>query len=87
VDSATRSDAPGEQSVNFLTEPGTATPGGLHAQTGTLIFGEFEQTKVIRVPVLNDAVKEDAESFNVILSNPSAGTSLGSSRRSDHSSQ
>jgi hypothetical protein len=64
-------------SVSFATSNGTANSGTDYTATsGTLSFGIGETTKSITVTILNDAIHEGAETFNVTLSNPEAGASL-----------
>ena len=45
--------------------------------TGTLIFAPGERTKTILVPINDDDIVEDSETFRVTLSNPSPGTIIG----------
>ncbi|CAN7752285.1 malectin domain-containing carbohydrate-binding protein [Variovorax sp. LjRoot84] len=46
--------------------------------TGTVSFAAGEATKTITVNVAGDSTVEPAENFTVTLSNPSAGTAIGS---------
>ena len=72
-------------SVTWTTSNGTATAGtdfgtaGSGVQrTGTVSWTAGTSTpKTFTIPILNDALAEGAESFNVTLSNPSAGIVLG----------
>ena len=43
----------------------------------TLVFQPGEFTKTIQIPVLEDSITEPSETFRVTLSNPGAGTLLG----------
>lgn len=64
--------------VNYTTQNGTASAGSDYLSTsGTLTFAPGETTKNIVVSLLNDAPAEPTETFNVILSSPTGGTSLG----------
>jgi hypothetical protein len=63
--------------LNYATRNGTATAGTDYtATTGTLTFapGEFEKT--VSVPILGDRIAETDETFQLVLSNPSRGTTL-----------
>ena len=71
--------------VTWTTSNGTATAGtdfgtsGSGVQrTGTITWTAGTSTpKTFTIPILNDALAEGSESFNVTLSNPSAGIVLG----------
>lgn len=66
-------------SVRFQTEDGTAKAGLDYVATqGVLEFAAGETFKEIRIPILNDTLRESEESIRVRLLEPSAGTSLGS---------
>lgn len=59
--------------IDFATADGTAKAGlDYTAVTGTVTFAPGETSKSITVPILNDAVYEGSETFNVNLSNPSS---------------
>jgi hypothetical protein len=63
--------------VNYQTADGTATAGSDYTATsGTLTFAPGETTKAINVPILDDAILEGSETFNVDLSNPTNATIL-----------
>ncbi len=71
-------DAPGESSVEYSVEPISATPDLDYTPVrGTLTFSSEQSSQIIRVPILGDGLKESAENFRVLLSNPSAGAELG----------
>ncbi len=56
-------------SVNYATASGTATAGADFTSTsGTLIFAPGVLTRTIVVPILNDTIFENSESFSVLLS-------------------
>ncbi|HWS85406.1 MAG TPA: DUF4394 domain-containing protein [Pyrinomonadaceae bacterium] len=65
--------------VNYSTAPAFgATPGQDYTPvTGTLTFGPGETTQTFAVPILEDALVESTEQFNVILSGPVGGAALG----------
>lgn len=74
-----RTDPKGETpvTVNFATSDGTARAGQDYtAVSGTLLFNVGEFNKTFAVPIINDTVFENAESFKVDLSNP-VGSVLG----------
>ncbi|MHC1763357.1 MAG: Calx-beta domain-containing protein [Verrucomicrobiia bacterium] len=58
-------------SVDFATSGISATSGVDFTPTnGTLSFAAGEKVKVFTVPILNDGLKENNETFRVTLSNP-----------------
>jgi uncharacterized delta-60 repeat protein len=63
--------------LDYATSDGTATDADYTPQKGTLTFGPLETSKTIAIPILDDTVPEDPETFSVTLTNPSPGTSLG----------
>jgi hypothetical protein len=64
--------------VNYVTRDGSARAGQDYAGvSGTLTFAGGEETQTIRVPVLDDAIREGEERFLVQLSDPSAKAVLG----------
>jgi hypothetical protein len=72
------SDTSQAQSVSYATSNGTATAGSDYAATsGTLNFAAGEASKNFLVVILNDSTVEPDETFNVTLSNPTNGASLG----------
>jgi hypothetical protein len=83
----------GSAHVDFATVPGTATEpvilagqkGAVDYTTtnGTLSFRPRMATATIRVPIRDDTVVEPDESFRVVLSNPSAGMTLGDNAAAD----
>lgn len=69
----------GTVSVDYATSGGSATPSSDYAPVaGTLLFGDGETVKTFTVNILDDALVEPTENFNVVLSNPIGGASLGS---------
>ncbi len=64
-------------SVNFTTQSGTATSGAdFTATSGTLSWPAGDgSTRIISVPITDDALVESSEAFSVLLSNPT-GTSI-----------
>jgi hypothetical protein len=66
-------------SVNYATANGTAVAGvNYTAVSGTLIFGVGQTTRAISLPLLYDPQVTGDLYLNISLSNPSAGTLLGS---------
>ena len=64
--------------VDFATSDGTATAGNDYtASTGTLTFAPGQLSKTFTVPILNDNVFEGNETFNLTLSNATAGVIMG----------
>ena len=70
--------ANGTATVEYATSPGSAGPDqDFEPASGTLSWANGESTsKPITVAIKDDADPEDAETFTVTLSNPSAGTTL-----------
>ncbi len=60
--------------VNYATNPGTATAADFAAATGTLTFAPGETTKTVTVNVTGDVLHENNEAFTVALSAPSNAT-------------
>ncbi|MEQ1851878.1 MAG: DUF2341 domain-containing protein, partial [Chthoniobacteraceae bacterium] len=62
-------------SVNYATSDGTATAGNDYTSaSGTLNFAAGETSKTVVVTILNDAVFENSEAFNLNLSGAVNGT-------------
>ncbi len=58
-------------SVSFTTSNGSAQAGSDYVATnGVLTFGDFEASKVISVPILNDSLAEPRERLYLRLFNP-----------------
>src|SRR5439155_21500377 len=65
-------------SVDYATADGTAKAGNdYQAVSGTLTFAAGQTGQTVSIALLNDSLKETTENFRVLLSSPSAGTSLG----------
>jgi hypothetical protein len=64
--------AAGPVSVHYATSDGfsATAPGDYTATSGDLTFAQNETSKQFTVSIVDDAVYEGNESFNVILSNP-----------------
>ena len=61
--------------VDYATSDITAEAGDDYTETsGTLTFAPGETVKAIIVPILDDAIYETLERFNVTLSNPAGAT-------------
>jgi polyhydroxybutyrate depolymerase len=64
--------------VDYATRDLTAKAGeDYQAVAGTIEFKENETVKSITIPILPDAVAENTERFQVTLSNPTGGFTLG----------
>ncbi|MGI8819956.1 MAG: Calx-beta domain-containing protein [Chthoniobacterales bacterium] len=71
-------DASRPSSVNYAATPISAYAGfDFSAVSGTLIFGPNETSKTILIPINNDTISENPETFRVTLTDPSAGTIIG----------
>ena len=85
--------ATGTVTVDYATANGTATASADYTFTsGTLTFQPGETTKTIAVPVLDDAVEDDGETFTLALSNPSGALiddaqAVGTIRNSEEESE
>jgi Calx-beta domain len=66
--------------ITYSTSVGTATfPSDFTFTTGTLSWADGDTAnKSFTVPIINDSTSEQAETFNVILSAPTGGATLGS---------
>jgi Zn-dependent metalloprotease len=65
-------------SVDYATSNGSAAAGSdFTAASGTLSFAAGVLTKTFTVPITNDALAEGPETFNVALSMPRGGATLG----------
>lgn len=64
--------------VDYATTNGTATAGSDYSPvSGTLTFSPGETSKVVPVTILQDAVYEGPETFNLGISNATAGATIG----------
>ncbi|HYW74425.1 MAG TPA: Calx-beta domain-containing protein, partial [Pyrinomonadaceae bacterium] len=74
----------GAVSVNYATGGGTATPGQDYtAKSGKLDFADGETAKTISIDILDDSVSEPTEDFNITLSSPTGGATLGAQKTID----
>ena len=65
--------------VNYSSSNGSAIAGQDYtAVSGTLTFVGGQTVKTISIPIANDGVAEGEETFNLILSDATAGGTLGS---------
>jgi len=63
--------------VSYATQDGTATAGSDYTATsGTLTFLPGQTVKTVSVPILGDRIAELDETFKLVLSNPSRGTTI-----------
>lgn len=70
--------ATGPLTVNYATVDGTAVaPGDYTAAVGTLTFATTDTSKTVNVATVDDALVEGTENFTMSLSNPSAGSTIG----------
>ena len=61
-----------EVTVDYGTRDGTATAGSDYTETsGTLTFDPGEGKKTVSVPITDDDVEDDGETFTLVLSNAS----------------
>jgi hypothetical protein len=68
----------GTVTVDFAATGGSATPAvDFTPVSGTLTFGPGVMARTFAVPIANDTVDENGENVNLTLSNPGAGTNLG----------
>ena len=64
--------AEAEVTVDYATQDGTATAGSDYTSTsGTLTFAAGDTTKTVSVPITDDTVEDDDETFKLLLSNVS----------------
>jgi hypothetical protein len=64
--------------VNYATSNGSASAGADYtASSGTLNFAAGQTSATFNVPILDDTLVEGNETFNLTLSSPSAGATLG----------
>ncbi len=61
-------------SVQYGTVAGTASLSDYTTTTGTVNFAINDTSKTVTVPTTQDAIYESAETFKLVLSNPSAGS-------------
>lgn len=69
-------DLTGQVSVNYATQPGSATSGDFGATSGTATFAPGETSTTISIGITNDGTtpRETGESFSVVLSGAIGGT-------------
>jgi hypothetical protein len=71
-------DGPGNVSVHYATADGSATAGqDYQATSGSLTFSGGETSKQVAVPVINDGIHEDSETFALNLTNPAGLAASG----------
>ena len=72
----------GVVTVGYRTVAGTASAADFSATQGTLTFANGELSKTISIPIVNDTLQEQLESFQLEILNPGGGAILGASRTS-----
>lgn len=73
-----RSSGSGSATVRFTTVDGTAVAGADYgALSGTLTFSAGVSSLSVAVSIVDDSLAEGAETFSVLLSDPSPGLGLG----------
>ena len=61
-----------EVTVDYRTQDGTAKAGSDYtSMSGMLTFAPGEDKKTVLVPIMDDAVEDNGETFTLVLSNPS----------------
>jgi len=64
-----------ESSVDYATSDSSATAGSDYAAaSGTMTFAPDDPIQFISIPIVNDGNQESAETFTLLLSNPSDNT-------------
>ena len=67
----------GEVTVDYATANGTATAGDDFVQAaGMLIFADGENEQTISIKLLDDTLKETAETLAIVLSNPTGSSTV-----------
>ena len=74
-----RADGTNPVTVAYSTADGTATAGADYTAptSQTLTFAATDTGKTVSVPLINDDVVEDSETFRLVLSSPSSNADLG----------
>ena len=68
----------GQVSVDYATNNGSATAGSDYGSvSGQLVFAPGETSKVINIPILEDATDEPNQNFTLTLSSPTGGATIG----------
>ena len=68
----------GAVSIDYATSDDSAIAGqDYQSAVGTLMFADGDNNKMIVIPILDDAVFEATERFQIALSNPQGGAQLG----------
>ncbi len=70
----------GAVTVGYRTIAGTASAADFTSTQGTLSFANRELTKTVSIPIVNDTLNEQLESFQFQILNPSGGALLGTDR-------
>jgi Subtilase family/Ca-dependent carbohydrate-binding module xylan-binding/Calx-beta domain/Lysyl oxidase len=67
----------GTASVSYRTLTGSASSSDFSARTGTLSFAAGEVSKSVSIPITNDTIQEQLETFQFEIFNPTGGAQLG----------
>ncbi|HBK22375.1 MAG TPA: sodium:calcium exchanger [Planktothrix sp. UBA10369] len=70
-------------SAQLELQPDTATTSDVNLQPIEIVFKPYETFKIVPIPltVIDDQETEPNESFNLILTNPTSGATLGTSQK------
>lgn len=68
----------GEVTIAFATSDGSATAGSDYTATnGTLTFADGQSSMTVTVPITDDGEVENDETFNLTISSPTGGATVG----------
>jgi len=71
----------GQVTVDLISSNGSAIAGSDYQVINqTLVFEDGERSSIIPITFLDDQIEEDSESFTLGLSNPTAGSLIGSTQ-------
>jgi hypothetical protein len=76
----TRTAGEGGANVDYAVSAGSASSADVDTAPGTATFEDGQDSATIDIPLTNDTLREDAETFTVTLEHPSAGFRLSSAR-------
>lgn len=67
----------GEVTVNYTTVAGSASSGDFTPVSGTLFFADGQAEQTVNIPIIDDAIEEQLESFQLVISNATGGAQIG----------